>query len=88
MPTREGLIQTLRFFLEKLPVDELIDSLITTILAVVGDDDKTLENLVHTLVTHIQAREIIAGRGKLENYEEPHRTELKAEVKKQRQFKG
>jgi hypothetical protein len=77
MPTREWNLDVLRYFLRKLPVDELVDSLITVIESVVGDDDKALKDISHLIVTNIQAREIIAGRSKLESYTEPHRGELK-----------
>ena len=82
MSKRERKLDVLRYFLRKLPVDELVDSLITVIKLVVGDDDKALEDISHIMVTHIQAREIIAGRSKLESYTEPHRSELKAEIEK------
>ena len=79
---REWNLEILDYFLRKLPPDELVDCLKTTILSIVGDDDKALKDITHTIVTHVQVKEIIAGREKLENYTEPHRSELKEEIEK------
>jgi len=74
---RKWKFEILEYFLRKLPQDELIGCIKTLISSICGDDDKALEDLTHTIVTYVHAREIIAGKSKLENYEEPHRTELK-----------
>jgi len=79
---REWNLEILDYFLRKLPPDELVDCLKSAILAVVGDDDKALKDITHSIVTYVQVKEIIAGTSKLEDYNEPHRSELKEEIEK------
>lgn len=62
--------------LDKLQKGEIIDLLIHTIKVICGDDEKHLKDITHTIVCHAQCTEIMAEKGRLEDYEEPHRKEL------------
>jgi len=66
----------LRVMLDKLSKDEIIDLLISTIKMVCGDDEKSIKNVTHAIVCHAQCTEIMAGRSKLEEHQEPHKEEL------------
>lgn len=72
----------LRFFLEKLPKDELIDSLLTVVNSLTEGDEKFYQEISHDIITLIQAREILEGKNSLEGYSEPHKTELAEMTKK------
>jgi len=74
----------LRIFLDKMSKDELVKTLIGAIKAVCGDDKEALKRITKEIVTEVQVREIMAGKGKLEHYQEPHRTELANEVGKRK----
>lgn len=71
----------LRVMLDKLSKDEIINALIS-IVNTVGEKDEDLKRITHMIVTHVQLREIVLGRDKLESYTEPHRTELEKELEK------
>jgi len=71
----------LRVMLDKLSKGEIINALIS-IINTVGEKDEDLKQITHMIVTHVQLKEIVSGRDKLESYEEPHRTELKKELEK------
>lgn len=71
----------LRVMLDKLSKDEIIGLLITTINAIC-EKDEDLKEVTHGIVTYIQVQEIILGKSKLEDYKEPHRTELQKELEK------
>lgn len=71
----------LRVMLDKLSKDEIIGLLITTINAIC-EKDEDLKKVTHGIVTYIQVQEIILGKSKLEDYTEPHQTELKKELEK------
>lgn len=70
----------LRVMLEKLSKSEVIELLIVNIKVVCGDDEKHLKEVTHEIVCHAQCTEILAGRLKLEEYQEPHRRELFARL--------
>lgn len=72
--------EILRVMLDKLSKSEIIDLLIANINAVCGDDEKHLKHVTHEIVCHAQCTEILAGRSKLEEYEEPHKKELFARL--------
>jgi len=71
----------LRVMLDKLDKGELINTMIS-IFNTVAEKDEDIEQITHVIVTYVQVKEIILGRDKLENYKEPHRTELQEELKK------
>jgi hypothetical protein len=71
----------LRVMLDKLSKGEIINALIS-IINTVGEKDEDLKQITHMIVTHVQLKEIVSGRDKLENYKEPYRTELKKELEK------
>jgi len=74
---RKWKLDVLGFFLRKLSQEELVDCLKTTIQAVCGDDEEALENITHTIVTYVHAKEVMKGESKLEDYRESHRAEIK-----------
>lgn len=84
MPRRESSrswrIDVMRHFLDKVPKHEIIEALIK-VISTICENDKDFDKLTHNVITHIQAREIIAGRSNLEDYQEPHRSELEKEIK-------
>jgi hypothetical protein len=80
--SREWTVEKLDYYLRKFTPDELVDCLKSAILVIVGDNDKALKDITHSIVTYVQVREIIAGKEKLEDYKEPHRSELKKEIEK------
>jgi len=73
----------LRMILGKLSKDEIITCLIGAINAICTED-KTLKEVSHGIITQIQVQEIMAERDKLENYKEPHRSELKKELERRK----
>lgn len=72
--------EILRVMLGKLSKEEIIDLLITNIKVICGDDEKHLRDVTHAIVCHVQCTEILAGRSRLEAYQEPHRMELFTEL--------
>jgi len=71
----------LRVMLDKLSKDEIIGLLIMMINNIC-DKDENLKAITHGIVTYVQCKDIILGKSKLEDYEEPHRTELQKELEK------
>jgi hypothetical protein len=54
--------------------------LVDTILSIINHtfkDDKALDEAVHEMLTFLQVNRIIDGKDKLEDFPEPHRTELR-----------
>jgi hypothetical protein len=78
---RNGNNLMLYVMLNKLEKDQIIDSMIT-IINHICEEDEDLKRITHEIITCIQVKEIFLGRDKLEDYVEPHRTELRIELEK------
>jgi len=71
----------LRVMLKNLPKEELIENLIGVINSIC-ETEEDLKRMRHHIITYVHARKIILGKSKLEDYEEPHRSELEEIVKR------
>lgn len=84
MRAREDNLQILRIYLEKLPKDDLVESIIG-IVSSNANTDEALEKLTKEVVMFIQVNRIITGESKLEDFQEPHRSKLRTLVEQARQ---
>jgi len=72
----------LRVFLRKLPFDEVLDNFIS-IIDHICEKDEDFNQIVHTIVTHVQVRELLNGtKPDLSGYEPKRKLELFKELLK------
>jgi len=71
----------LRVFLRRLPFDEVIDDFIS-IIDHVCEKDEDFDQITHSVVTHVQMREILSGTSDLSGYEPKRKLELFKELLK------
>jgi len=80
--SRDWNKSVLRLFLRKLPFDEVIDNFIS-IIDQICEKDEDFKQIVHTIVTHVQVRELLNGtKPDLEGYEPQRKLELFKELLK------
>ena len=66
----------MRIYIEELPRAELVDAILRIVSSICTTDEE-LDQLTHEMLTFMQVNKIITGKAKLEDFAEPHRTELK-----------
>lgn len=71
----------LRVMLKEFPKEEIIENMIA-IINVICNTEEDLKKVRHLIIIHAHARKVFHEKSKLEDYEEPHRTEVKEEVEK------
>jgi len=71
----------LRVFLRKLPSDEVIDHFIS-IIDHICEKDEDFDQITHSIVTHVQVKDILSGTSNLSGYEPKRKLELFKELLK------
>jgi len=79
--SRDWNKSVLRVFLRRLPFDEVIDNFIS-IIDHICEKDEDFKQIVHTIVTHVQVRELLNGTTTLSGYEPKRKLELLKELLK------
>jgi len=78
---REWNKSVLRVFLRRLPFDEVIENFIS-IIDTICEKDEDFNQVAHTIVTHVQVRELLNGTTTLSGYEPQRKLELFKELLK------